>query len=321
MGGLLIFELAFAFGSTPLVRAAPPPPPATLSYYMGSVDPTAAYNLGCTLGSGDAATPGTQDRLAILDFGQPWHVDDPIVGRVYGSTLFNQSKTFASTYQIRAAAKEFAHGYWWCTGSDVTSKVVVAIGTSNLRSLADPGFINVTSVHGSNWATLVNQVQSDIISSGWSSQSSAEGASDMELDWNTPAATRAWINGFAGSAAGRLVYNFGDAAGCPPAGGVCNNGWTQEDLWFVSWGALPAFPFPEVYVQAMAQQWQAVSLFAKTNHVYAMSMKGALAQYARCACTNTPAAAWSQLFDALASDAKTAQPSLRWSADIRFQLP
>jgi hypothetical protein len=46
------------------------------------------------------------------------------------------------------------------------------------------------------------------------------------------------------------------------------NNWTQEDIWYVSWGADPAFPLPEIYATdgVNAWQWQQMSLYSYLNH-------------------------------------------------------
>ena len=151
----------------------------------------------------------------------------------------------------------------------------------------------------------------------------------VELGWNTAAASRAWVDGYASAyASPSLYWNYGDAAGCPPYGS-CSNGWTQEDVYYVSWGVPPAYPLPQIYCEAcyagdthggQSKEWQRLSLYGYTNHSgHAMYLLGAMTQWAaagRC-CTNTPAQGWSQLSSDLNSDARTAQ-QLESSTDVTY---
>ncbi len=298
-----------------IARAAPPPPPYTTSYYMNTVDPNALYNMGCDLGSHDLNTDGTQDNVVILFFGGPAQQSG-----AYGVWLFGNNQ-FVSTSQIAEAVKQFGRGYWECTGSDTASIVRIAIGTSNYGGY-------VTYGHGSAWAQLVNDVGSYLDQNGYSSQSLVRGASDMELNWNSAAVTKSWVDGYA-SANRYFLYDFGDAAGCPEYSqdnGWCNNGWRQDDVSYISWGAAPSYPFPQQYntVGAQARQWYRLSLYSYSYKGSRMSILGALTQYQACqqvgdcyGTDNTPATGWSQLWDALNSDSRTAQ-ELPWSTDIKW---
>jgi hypothetical protein len=194
--------------------------------------------------------------------------------------------------------------------------VRVAVGTSNYRGAT-------TYAHGQAWAQMVNRLNAWSVASGISSVVTARGASDMELDWNKPATTRAWVDGYAAAYTGSsYLYNYGDAAGCPPYGS-CNNGWTQEDVWYVSWGAQPAYPFPEIYTVSgsTARQWYQMSLYGHLRHGQAIEILGSLTQWAAAGycCTNPPEQGWTQLYDLLNADSRTAQ-SLPYSSDITWQV-
>jgi hypothetical protein len=161
------------------------------------------------------------------------------------------------------------------------------------------------------------------------------GAIDIELDvprgWATPLNARAWVDGYA-SMSGGSYYNYGDAQGCPTTGtGPCANGWTQGDVWYVSWGnAANPLPVPEIYygpTTTQARQWANLATLYGT----AMFIPGALTQWQACrdpgrSCptdpnTNTPVQAWKKLMDALYTvipDPNTVQNVL-YSSDITWQ--
>jgi hypothetical protein len=303
--------------------------PRGYSRYMMSVDATTGgilYKEGCIAGGDINAAYGgpytPQTGVVVLDFGQP--VFDAGTNQ-HGSWLF--SNTFASTSQILAAAKAWARGYWDCSTAAPTIRI--AVGTSNYGS-------QVTAAHGKAWAQMVSDFKTWINTSSYGSQISGAGASDIELDWNSATISRNWAcvmneagsctDGY-GSISGSLYYNYGDAAGCPPFG-TCNNAWRQEDVWFVSWGAPPAWPLPEIYNSAMAQQWQQLSLYGYTQHGARMTIKGAMTQYGACQMTPgcpgagtdfTPQQGWTELWKRINGDSRTRQTGseeLRWSTDI-----
>lgn len=130
------------------------------------------------------------------------------------------------------------------------------------------------------------------------------------------------------------LYNYGDAAGCPPYGN-CNNGWTQDDVWYISWGCGIAAPLPEIYTTtgSQAKEWyRLVKYSISKNPGNPMIISGTMTQYQACidqgdpcsGTNNTPEQGWTQLWDLLNADPETAQtllnPStLRWSTDISWQ--
>jgi len=281
------------------------------------VDPGTHYSLGCALGARDYNLPGTQDSIVVLDFGKPVFQNG-----LHGTSLFSFS--FASTAQIAAAAEQFGQGYWECSASDTLSQLQLAVGTTNFGS-------QVTYQHGLAWAQMVNAVGAWLIAEGFSSQVTAAGANDMELAWNSPTVTRAWVDGYDSANQWRL-YDYGAAEGCPPYGNCGTSShpeWTQEDVWYIAWGAPPSWPLPEIYLTngGNAAQWYNLSLYAYLNHGLRMDISGSLTQYQACqqrgciqAVANTPEQGWTQLWTKLHSDARTIQ-DLRWSADIKWLSP
>jgi hypothetical protein len=295
------------------VARAQTAPAATTSRYMATIDGSTLYNEGCSQGR------AAENGIVVLDFGQPW-----VQGGSYGTILYDARGSFASIAQIEYAVEQFLRGYWVC--SPTNTFVRLGIGTSNYRGATG-------AAHGGAWGALVDAVAAWIVSPpSYASQEAARGANDIEMGWNTPAASRAWVDAYA-AASSTPYYNYGDCEGCPTGGAVLpipgrtiNNGWTQEDVWYVSYGVTPAFPLPEIYLTngVNAVQWQQLSLYASENHGRALYFLGAMTQYQACVAgggcpgaDNRPSTGWTQLSGALNSDSRTAQ-RLNWSTDISW---
>ncbi|MCA1833293.1 MAG: hypothetical protein ABR548_00615 [Actinomycetota bacterium] len=300
--------LAVAVGATLIPArgaAAATAPAPTTSRYMKSTDASVLDRQGCAQGQ------SVQQGAIVLDFGRP-----AVSGTSYGTIIFG-ANTFRSVAQIEAAAKSFLTGYWRC--SPYYTRITLLIGTSNYGG-------SVSYSHGKAWSGMVNNVLAWIGSQQYTVQEDVAAGSDIELSWNTATASRTWVDGY-GSIDVRPAYDYGDAAGCPPYGS-CNNGWRQEDVWYVSWGAPPAWPLPEIYTTnaSMASEWYRMSLYGYSAHGYRMNIGGAMTQYQACldvgGCStgtnNTPSAGWSQLYGKLNADSRTAQ-SLPWSTDITWK--
>jgi len=120
---------------TPSAAAAQTKPSTTTTWYVyvttdesDSAFLSWMYNKGYEAGQKDLALPGTQNGVAILDFGQPW-VNS---AGTYGTWSFNATYgKFMSTSLILQGLKKFAVGYWDGTGSDLTSTMRVVAGTNN----------------------------------------------------------------------------------------------------------------------------------------------------------------------------------------------
>ncbi len=292
------------------------PPPYSTSYYMKTIDTSTMYTLGCTLGIEDWDTPGWMDSLVVLDYGMPRDLG----GGVYGASLFSFGPV--STATIAEAVKAFGYGYYYCSLDEVGSHLRIGVGTSNYGSY-------VTYNHGRAWAQMVNQINSYFSAQGFFARVDAIGMNDMELSWNTPSVTRNWVNGY-DSANEYYLYNFGDAAGCPSVSypsWTCNNSWTLEDVWYISYGAAPSYPLPLIYANGgiNARQWQWISRYGYTQHGAPMEFQGEMTQWLTCqtsgcedALDNTPAEGWTYLWDSINSDFRTAQEVLRYSTDIKW---
>ncbi len=293
------------------------PPPATISRYITSTEYSLLYNLGCNRSQ---AISSGQNATIILDFGQPAYQNGQ-----YGTLLFDAAHSFRSTDQIKNGTFGFLGGFYTCRGTTPVS-LTLAVGTSNYGN-------GVTREHGVAWAQMVNNINTWVTSPpSYADKIAAVWAGiDAEPSWNSPAVTRAWVDGYAATSTGQSLYaNFGSCDGCPFSGCpacVPNNNWSRDDIWYVSWGATPAFPLPEIYLTngVNADQWYRMSLYAYTNHGYRMNFVGSLTQWNACqevgGCAGTdnrPEAGYLQLYNAVNADSRTAQ-TIRWSTDISWQ--
>jgi hypothetical protein len=331
---ILVFGLATSDAKTPLPspflsptsltpRAWLPvilknfPPIPTISRYVSTTDWQTLHDLGCNRGT--TILPG-QDDIIILDFGYPAY--DSSSGQ-YGVWLF--SGPFRSTAQITNAVEGFMSGFYNCSPSGV--KLTVAVGVNNSGA-------GVTREHGMAWAQMVNNLNAWIVGPPYPSYAdklTAYGAIDAEPGFGTAAATRAWVDGYAAGFIGLSKYvNFGSCDSCPFTGCptcVPSNGWTLDDIWYVSWKLLPALPLPEIYRTdgANADQWYRMSLYSYTNHNSRMNFVGSLTQWNACqevgGCAgtdNSPGDGYLQLYNAINADSRTAW-SMPWSTDMSWQ--
>jgi hypothetical protein len=285
------------------------------------------YNLGCS--RGQAASVG-QNVVIVLDFGYPAY--DSSSGQ-YGAKLLNDY-TFHSTGDIANVAEGFLGGFYSCSPSVIS--LTLAIGINNYPH--DPN--NVTQAHGVAWAQMVNNINSWIVGPPYPSFADklvAWGAIDAEPAWNTALATRAWVGGYASAYSGQSKYlDFGSCDGCAYTGHAWGSPWQPDDVWYVAWGATPAYPLPEIYLVSgiNADQWYHMSSYAYTNHPTSMGFKGSLTQWNACqenqqinpnACVyandrsdNTPSQGYLQLYNAINADPHTAR-SMPWSTDMSWQ--
>ncbi len=291
--------------------AAPRPPAAATSYYMRTVNPHRLYGMGCRFGGRVVHGSEPRDALVVLAFGSPRHR-----GSRFGASLFRGR--FASTTKIRTAGVRYAMGFRRCTRKRPRATLRIALGTSNYGRF-------VGYHHGRAWARMVNGANRRLEALGYSGRIDVTGADDIEPNWSGPRTARAWVRGY-DSANQWPYYDFGGAAGCPPYGN-CSGAWTLEDVWFVSWGAAPAIPLPEIYTKSgsSAKQWYRVSLYSAVRHGSNMTIAGVVSQHRACHQTpdpcrgmnNTPPRAWKQLSRYLNSDRRTAQ-RIRWATDMSW---
>ena len=299
---VIYLPLVFNSGSESLSQTKPRTDP---SYYITTTDTNTAYNLGCSQGASDASVSPPPNSLVVLDFGGQ-------LADGSGTLLINGGPI--TNGQIEAVAEEFSYGYWYCTGNDLTSVLTLAIGTNN-------SYFDVSASGGATWAQVVGAVVAANRSNGYASQVVAEGANDIEPAWDTTAHTEAWVNGYAANAPA-LYVDYGSADGCPTnsaSDATCykSNGWSQYDVWYVSWGAGPARALPEIYYSVNAGQWAMIGLYGAESRgsggkIY---FSGPLDQYPLWTTSNTSDQAWSQLWSALNGNSATAE-GMPYSAEI-----
>lgn len=343
--------------------ADPVPPAATVSRYMKTTDTTTLFNEGCDAGNratgsgtGTASSPyAIPDGVVVLDFGQPTYTSTAAIS---GTFLFNNA--FASTTDISLAAKSFTDGFWDCTPPNGPFLTLV-VGTNNYIDTPNTRFESSRSRtnglddipsewagHGTAWGNMMNNIEAYVQNQPYTAQIQVEGGSDMEVNAfnNNPTNTRAWASAYGNTPNNGWSYqNYGDASGCPTSGtttatpGNCDNAWTQDDVYDVSWNEIAAFPLPEIYSAGSssepyggdADEWQQVSRYAYNKDTVSMYISGAATQYQACADSvtptqpnpcpgtdNTPSVGWTQLYKALNSDSNTAQ-DLAWSTDFTKQ--
>ncbi len=294
------------------------------SYYITTTDTGYMYELGCQLGTRDAESKGTQDSVTVLDFSYPICASDGS----FGAEFFGAGP--ASLNQVSISVKYFASGYYNCTGDDHTSTLVVGVGTNN-KPFSCSTAAKATA-HGAAWSAMVSEINQWMLNEGIFHQVQAYGASDIELGWNNPTLTRAWITGYEQQEENFFLH-FGDAAGCPyeeKPWYTCGSAeWDIEDVWYVSWGAPSALPLPLIYLTSgvHAMQWAYLSQYSVAQHGYPMHFTGVFTQSGAClqfpgACSgteNTPEQAYEQLLYELNKNPETAQ-TLRWKTDIRWIL-
>lgn len=245
----------------------------------------------------------------ILDFGQISHTT---VGEetVYGARIFDGETTFYSVEDIMVAVERFLLGYsnYDSPGSEGTPDCVDAaerqlpylyliVGVNNYGSgEQDPAFVD--DAHGEAWADMINAIADWIYTEAHIGEIvEVSGGIDAELDYNTPANTLDWADGYEASAQWRY-YDFGDASACPQSGttstaAICdnpNNGndpdadWYQDDVWAMSFGHTPAYPFPEIYLNDgdNARQWEQVAVWGYENDLGPIPFIGVLTTWHTC---------------------------------------
>jgi hypothetical protein len=306
------------------------PPRWAASRYMDPVGSARLYELGFALGEAVKNRTKPQYSLVVLDYGCQTQEDG-----VWGASSAN-SATFHTMSQLRTAVESFGEGYYYGVDTNWTAQLEVQLGTNN--------DCTVSNAAGQAWANSIDTINSWFANHGLvdfpiARQVLAGGANDFEagfcLNDPCPANAKAWASGYA--SAGLYRYdNYGSCSGCPPAG-TPDGAWTQDDYWYLSWGASAAYPLPEIYANngVNAAQWERISEYGVNAHGWAMRFDGALTQDQACAqrpadCNpaldNTAAQGWKQLWKALNSIAgydnhvppTSVHGRLKYSSDIAW---
>ena len=252
--------------------------------------------------------------VVVLSFGK--QVDGGANG--FGKNILN-SEMVATTSAWAAGLAECGPGPW-----------EVAIGTSNSGGVtAFNGYLG-----GRSWSKLVAAARAEsdprvVIS----------GAVDLEPGWGPSGQARAWVDGYVDSTTARL-WNFGSADGCPQTFGTdltCNNGWTVDDVLWVSSHAGPnVLAMPQVHTQSgsQARQWAVLAARAiqmgMPLRIAAITVQTAACSQVSGGCPTTGISAWdgwAQLRRFLDSQSTTfgfpvgAPTDIRWGWANGFVIP
>ncbi len=256
-------------------------PANTVSLYESTTNAVTLYNQGCNVAHG---APG----LVILDWGQPVYFGN----NTYGTYDFGgHDDTDAA---ILHAVADFAQGVWYCRiGS---TDIAIAIGQSNYYSgYAIPLTTSAWYADGQQWGAMVNNVQSFITNNHYSVVG-ANGAGDLEVEWQNFTLTSSLVNGY-NSVTSHIYIDFGDAS---------PGWWSNYELWYVAYGARDNLPLPEIYYNADATyDWEPLDIWACYYESGPIYFKGAMSEAVYG--TNSPAQAFSALYNAEASNGCTAR--------------
>jgi len=253
--------------------------------------------------------------IVILSFGR----------QVKGGTSGFSSSTITHT-EIDATTAAWAAGLAGC-GSGPWE---VSIGTSN--SGAVTAFNGYSG--GQVWGRLVEQARA-----ASDPRVAVTGSVDLEPGWGPPGQARAWVDGYVATTRVRL-WNFGSADGCPQtvsAKLTCNNGWTIDDVLWVSTHAGPnVLAMPQIHTQSgsQARQWAVLAArgvaLAKPLRLAAITIQTAACSQIKGGCPTTGVSAWDGwlqvrgYLDAIPSTVGTpvgAPMDIRWGWANGFVIP
>jgi len=182
-----------------------------------------------------------------------------------------------STAQIESHVEQFAAGYYTCTGSDSTTAATIGVGTNSHGS-------DVGAAAAQQWVDMIDAIRRWVSQNGYGSQVSAEAASDIEPGFNPYSTAGPWVAQM--WADGMAYIDYGSARGCNTtvswnggAGGSCNSGWDQDQLWWVSSGVGGAAADPDIYYQGDANDWAAACLFGASYEYTKVYFEGVLDEY------------------------------------------
>jgi len=219
--------------------------------------------------------------------------------------------------QIVATTSAWATGLAECG----TGPWEVSVGTSNSGGVTRyNGFMG-----GIAWAKVVMAAQAES-----DPRTVVSGSVDLEPGWGPPGQARAWADGYVRTTNSRL-WNFGSADGCPQsisADLTCNNGWTIDDVLWVSAHAGPnIFAMPQIHTKtgALSKQWAVLAARALEMkmplRLAALTVQTAACTQVKGGCPTTGISAWdawAQLRRALDAIPATVGTPLGAPMDIRW---
>ncbi len=292
-----------------------PEPRHTLSVYVNTRTAGDLYSFGHQLGR--EATKG----VVILDYGKP-RQDKGIQGtNLFGGWGFlpifddGVGAPVSVLSFTRSFIRGWEDGYWGSGGFDLDPQahLAIVVGTSNCGALPSvestslrnpcvptyPDETNLTPEHAQAWAQMVSELLEYVIRLGYSSEISIHAGSDMQLAWNRPDATLAWLDAYiahfdGGDSPSIVLFDFGSCEGCSYIdrdGQVCatesclnpgfettlrdQNGergeswtWNLGEVLYKAAGSGLTLPIPEIYSTdgTHARQWYGLSRYSLDTH-------------------------------------------------------
>jgi len=181
---------------------------------------------------------GTGDDV-ILDFGRQY-----LSGSTWGTYLTGTS-TFVSDSQIQTIVQNFINGY----NSNHSTYIYLYVSTNNDNVGWAQGDSKWTTA-GTTWGSLVNSISN-------TGYVDIGGGSDIESWYGSGfiaygSDTNNWCTAY-NQATSKRMMNYGSNAYTEYP-----NGWTQSQLYNVSWGLSDDIVMPEIYSNTNATQWKGI---------------------------------------------------------------
>ncbi len=284
-GAFLSVALSCAgvLGFGPRATYAASKPLTDWSFCVRTSSTSYLYNLGCN--QGQFNLNNNTNSLVFLDFG----------AQTSTGTLETIKNVPLSNSQVQSLAEQFAAGYYAWSASD--NFLYESVGTNHNRE--------VDAFSEKAWANVVKAVQT------WSANANESnvtiwGGSDLEPGFSVYSDAYNWVQGY-DSIDPAIYVNYGSAPGCfNDTGGSgsfdCSSGWTTSDIYYVSWGALPAVTVPQVHHTTYGEDWTNVSLYgSRYGSQGAINFEGPLDEYDLTSSSYTPLQAWDHLSSDLAN--------------------
>ncbi len=328
---LLLLASSFVALTGQVAHAAPTAPNPTYSLYVTTATNAQLCDWGSSIASGQNAGTVASDAFIIMHFFAPWRSS---TGE-YGAS---RQGNFQTNSQLRAAAQKLGQCWFNGTGSGKTLKI--AMGTTS-----DNSYGQVTSGHGSAWATMVANANNWAATNGYNSRLSLNAAFDAESGFSASVTqAKNWMDGYRNANTGWNVFFYGAAAGCPSdkyPTSTCN--WPRDDIIYLAWKNGKTTAFPQIYdeepstanppTSVNAQQWQLLSERAVNLGMGRINFAGGLSQYQACVDRNhppecsgaeeRPKTAWRDLWDEVNctydSGTCTTNDDLRWTTQLTWQ--
>ena len=231
---------------------------ASPSLYERTTSIKALRRQGCV--AGHKQTTG----LVVLDFGK---LDYRASRGGYGTITF--ADRFASNRSITWALKSYAHGYSQCLPKRSKAHITLARGTSNYGQSSVPSTYTAGRLWAGATVTLGNYLKRHHFD-----HVTAAAADDVEPAWDRGfRLTYDFFRGYGKSDHGYLLYNYGSLDG--GVGGI----WKLRQAFYVSGGMRYARAVPEIYNQAMAQQWAELARQSYARYGKPIQLAGLMTQH------------------------------------------